>query len=90
MAQLKRLQADTARLRESHASDAEIRKAEAAETALAMQLAKLAGELNPTEEQRLVKSVRWHAIKAAVFRALAPWPDALRAALDAVEAAEVT
>lgn len=90
MAQLKRLQADTARLREGKASDAEIRKAEASETALAMQLAKLAGELNPTEEQRLVKSVRWHAIKAAVFKALAPWPDALKAALDAVEASEVT
>lgn len=90
MAQLKRLQADTARLRTSHASDAEIRKAEASETALAMQLAKLAGELNPTEEQRLVKSVRWHVIKAAVFKALSPWPDALKAALDAVEAAEVT
>jgi transcriptional regulator with XRE-family HTH domain len=90
MAQLKRLQADTARLRLGKASDAEIRKAEASETALAMQLAKLAGELNPTEEQRLVKSVRWHVIKAAVFKALTPWPDALKAALDAVEAAEVT
>lgn len=90
MAQLKRLQADTARLRTTRASDAEIRKAEAAETALAMQLAKLAGELNPTEEQRLVKSVKWHAIKAALFKALTPWPDALKAALDAVEAAEVT
>lgn len=90
MAQLKRLQDDTARLRAARSPDGEIRKAEAAETALAMQLAKLAGELNPTEEQRLVKSVRWYAIKAAVFKALTPWPDALKAALDAVEAAEVT
>lgn len=90
MAQLRRLQADTARLRSTKASDAEIRKAEEAELKASERLAKLAGELNPTEEQRLVKSVKWHGIKAAVFKALAPWPPALKAALDAVEAVEAT
>lgn len=83
-AQLRRLQADTERLRLTKASDAEIRKAEAAETALAMQLAKLAGELNPTEEARLVKSVKWYAIREAILKALEPWPDALQSVRDAL------
>jgi transcriptional regulator with XRE-family HTH domain len=90
VAQLRRLQADTARLRALPASDDAIRKAEDAELKAAERLAKLAGELNPTEEQRLVKSVKWFAIKSAVFKALAPWPDALAAALAAVEVAEAT
>lgn len=84
VAQLKRLQDDTARLRQTRSSDAEIRKAEEAELKAAERLAKLAGELNPTEEQRLVKSVKWYAIREAVLKALEPFPDALRAVRDAL------
>jgi transcriptional regulator with XRE-family HTH domain len=90
VAQIKRLQADCKRLRAGNASNDEIRKAEDAELKAAERLAKLAGELNPTEEQRLVKSVKWHVIKTAIFKALGPWPDALAAVVDAVEGAEST
>jgi hypothetical protein len=60
-----------------------IRRAEEAERKAYLDLAKLAGELNPTEEARLVKSVKWHAIKGATLKALEPWPDAVQAVADA-------
>jgi transcriptional regulator with XRE-family HTH domain len=83
VAQIRRLQADCARLRAACASDDVIRRAEEAERKAYLDLAKLAGELNPTEEARLVKSVKWHAIKGATLKALEPWPDAVQAVADA-------
>jgi hypothetical protein len=79
VAQIKRLQADCARLRAGRASDEAIRKAEDAEIKAARDLARLAGELNPTDEARLVKSVKWHAVKVATLKALEPWPEAVKA-----------
>lgn len=84
VAQLRRLQADTARLRAMTASDDAIRKAEEAERKASLDLAKLAGELNPTEEARLVKSLKWYALREAILKALEPWPDAITAVRDAL------
>lgn len=77
-AQLLRLRQDIANHRAAQADAATIVKLETEERRAAMDLAKLAGELNPTEEQKLVKSKQWHRIRNAILRTLERHPDAYR------------
>jgi len=86
IAQLRRLEGDVARARRA-GDDVAIGKAEQAFRGAVLALAKLAGEYDQTEPERLVRSSAWRDIRRRTLAALEPWPEAL-AAVEAVLARE--
>lgn len=67
------------------ADHATLIKLEKAESDAIKLLGQANGELSRVEEDGLCRTAKWVALRAAVVKALEPWPEARRAVLEAIE-----